>query len=84
MNSILLIVFLINFTSSCECCSRRDDSYWNGNKKIHSESDARLNQGSNYNRQHNRFSTFEQKDRGRFPAAAVEQPNTYDRYHATL
>ncbi|XP_044204827.1 SAFB-like transcription modulator [Thunnus albacares] len=58
---------------------RRDDSYWNGNKKIQSDSDVRLNQGSNYNRQQNRFSNFNPRERGRFPEAAVEQPNTYDR-----
>lgn len=62
------------------CFSRRDDSYWNGNKKIQSDSDVRLNQGSNYNRQQNRFSNFNPRERGRFPEAAVEQPNTYDRY----
>ncbi|XP_039985101.1 SAFB-like transcription modulator isoform X2 [Xiphias gladius] len=59
--------------------SRRDDPYWNGNKKMQSESDVRLNQGSNYNRQQNRFSNFNPRERGRFPDAAVEQPNTYDR-----
>ncbi|XP_029317110.1 SAFB-like transcription modulator isoform X1 [Cottoperca gobio] len=58
---------------------RRDDSYWNGNKKMQSESDVRLNQGSNYNRQQNRFSNFTPRERGRFPEAATEQPNTYDR-----
>ncbi|XP_036950446.1 SAFB-like transcription modulator [Acanthopagrus latus] len=58
---------------------RRDDSYWNGNKKMQSESDVRLNQGSNFNRQQNRFSNFNPRERGRFPEAAAEQPNTYDR-----
>ncbi|KAK9542750.1 hypothetical protein VZT92_000585 [Zoarces viviparus] len=58
---------------------RRDDSYWNGNKKMQSESDVRLNQGSNYNRQQNRFSNFTPRERGRFPEAAAEQSNTYDR-----
>ncbi|XP_054467138.1 SAFB-like transcription modulator [Anoplopoma fimbria] len=58
---------------------RRDDSYWNGNKKMQSESDVRLNQGSNYNRQQNRFSNFTPRERGRFPEPAAEQPNTYDR-----
>ncbi|XP_068430345.1 SAFB-like transcription modulator [Clinocottus analis] len=58
---------------------RRDESYWNGNKKMQSESDARLNQGSNYNRQQNRFSNFTPRERGRFPEGAAEQPNTYDR-----
>ncbi|KAM8761945.1 SAFB-like transcription modulator [Acanthopagrus schlegelii] len=58
---------------------RRDDSYWNGNKKMPSESDVRLNQGSNFNRQQNRFSNFNPRERGRFPEAAADQPNTYDR-----
>ncbi|KAK1891883.1 SAFB-like transcription modulator [Dissostichus eleginoides] len=58
---------------------RRDDSYWNGNKKMQSESDVRLNQGSNYNRQQNRFSNFTPRERGRFPEAAAEPSNTYDR-----
>ncbi|XP_005929647.1 SAFB-like transcription modulator isoform X2 [Haplochromis burtoni] len=58
---------------------RRDDSYWNGNKKIQPESDARLNQGSNYNRQQNRFTNFTPRERGRFPETASQPPNTYDR-----
>ncbi|XP_034727807.1 SAFB-like transcription modulator isoform X2 [Etheostoma cragini] len=58
---------------------RRDDSYWNGNKKMQADSDARLNQGSSYNRQQNRFSNFNPRERGRFPEAAAEQPNTFDR-----
>ncbi|KAF7665333.1 hypothetical protein LDENG_00146720 [Lucifuga dentata] len=59
--------------------SRRDDTYWNSNKKMQSESDVRLNQGSDYNRPQNRFSSFTPRERGRFPEAAAEQPNTYDR-----
>ncbi|KAM6943016.1 SAFB-like transcription modulator isoform 2-T2 [Xenentodon cancila] len=58
---------------------RRDDPYWNGNKKMQSASDVRLNQGSNFNRQQNRFSNFNSRERGRFPDAADQQPNTYDR-----
>nr|XP_020461314.1 SAFB-like transcription modulator [Monopterus albus] len=58
---------------------RRDDSYWNSSKKMQSESDVRLNQSSNYNRQQNRFSNFSPRERGRFPEATAEQPNTYDR-----
>lgn len=58
---------------------RRDDSYWNGNKKIQPESDARLNQGSNYNRQQNRFTNFTPRERGRFPETTSQPPNTYDR-----
>ncbi|XP_041835521.1 SAFB-like transcription modulator [Melanotaenia boesemani] len=59
--------------------TRRDDPYWNGNKKMQPESEIRLNQGSNYNRQQNRFSNFNPRERGRFPDAAVQQPNVYDR-----
>uniref|UniRef100_A0A673AXT1 SAFB-like, transcription modulator n=1 Tax=Sphaeramia orbicularis TaxID=375764 RepID=A0A673AXT1_9TELE len=58
---------------------RRDDPYWNGNKKMQSDSDVRLNQGSNYNRQQNRFTNFSPRERGRFPDAASEQQPTYDR-----
>lgn len=47
---------------------------------MQAESDVRLNQGSNYNRQQNRFSNFNPRERARFPEAATEQPNTYDRY----
>ncbi|XP_069549617.1 SAFB-like transcription modulator isoform X2 [Brachyistius frenatus] len=59
---------------------RRDNPYWNGNKKMQSESEVRLNQGSNYSRQQNRFSNFNPRERGRFPEAAAVQPNTYDRF----
>lgn len=38
-----------------------------------------MHQGGNYNRQQNRFSNFNPRERGRFPAPASEQPNTYDR-----
>ncbi|KAJ3593059.1 hypothetical protein NHX12_005396 [Muraenolepis orangiensis] len=58
--------------------SRRDDSYWNGNKKMQPESEVRLGQGTEYNRQQNRFSNFNTRDRGRFQEAAV-QPNNFDR-----
>lgn len=58
---------------------RRDDPYWNGNKKMQSDSDVRLNQGSNYNRQQNRFTNFSPRERGRFPDATAEQQPTYDR-----
>uniref|UniRef100_A0A3P8NG76 SAFB-like, transcription modulator n=1 Tax=Astatotilapia calliptera TaxID=8154 RepID=A0A3P8NG76_ASTCA len=57
---------------------RRDDSYWNGNKKI--QPDARLNQGSNYNRQQNRFTNFTPRERGRFPETASQPPNTRNRF----
>ncbi|KAM9423807.1 SAFB-like transcription modulator isoform 2-T2 [Salvelinus alpinus] len=59
---------------------RRDDPYWNGNKKIQPESEGRLNQGSDYNRQQNRFTEFSPRERGRgFPEAAAVEPNTIER-----
>ncbi|XP_057685260.1 SAFB-like transcription modulator isoform X2 [Corythoichthys intestinalis] len=59
---------------------RRDNTYWNGNKKIQSDvSEPRLNQGGNFNQQQNRFSNFNNRQRGRFPQAAVQQANTFDR-----
>ncbi|XP_029495075.1 SAFB-like transcription modulator [Oncorhynchus nerka] len=60
--------------------SRRDDPYWNGNKKIQPESEGRVNQGSDYNRQQNRFTEFSPRERGRgFPEAAAVEPNTIER-----
>ncbi|XP_034046022.1 SAFB-like transcription modulator isoform X2 [Thalassophryne amazonica] len=59
--------------------SRRVEPYWNTNKKMQSESNVRLNQASNYNRQQNRFANFNPRERGRFPDVAAEQSNTFDR-----
>uniref|UniRef100_A0A8C8M7G1 SAFB-like, transcription modulator n=1 Tax=Oncorhynchus tshawytscha TaxID=74940 RepID=A0A8C8M7G1_ONCTS len=60
--------------------SRRNDPYWNGNKKIQPESEGRVNQGSDYNRQQNRFTEFSPRERGRgFPEAAAVEPNTIER-----
>ncbi|XP_056134359.1 SAFB-like transcription modulator [Lampris incognitus] len=59
--------------------SRRDDPYWNGNKKMQPETEVRLNQGSDYSRQQNRFTNFSPRERGRFPETTTEQPNNYDR-----
>uniref|UniRef100_A0A3Q3A1T5 SAFB-like, transcription modulator n=1 Tax=Kryptolebias marmoratus TaxID=37003 RepID=A0A3Q3A1T5_KRYMA len=59
---------------------RRDDPYWNGNKKMQSESEVRLNQGTNY-RQQNRFSNMNPRERGRFPDSGTQQPNTYERHN---
>ncbi|KAK0137384.1 SAFB-like transcription modulator [Merluccius polli] len=60
---------------------RRDDSYWNGNKKMQPESEVRLGQGTEYNRQQNRFSNFNSnaRERGRFHEAAAVPPNNFDR-----
>lgn len=68
------------FTDSSACC-RRDDSYWNGNKKIQPESEGRMSQASDYsNRQQGRFSDFSSRDRTRFPDSTAVQPNNFERY----
>ncbi|XP_017314114.2 SAFB-like transcription modulator isoform X1 [Ictalurus punctatus] len=59
---------------------RRDDSYWNGNKKIQPESEGRMSQASDYsNRQQGRFSDFSSRDRTRFPDSTAVQPNNFER-----
>ncbi|KAJ8391597.1 hypothetical protein AAFF_G00087380 [Aldrovandia affinis] len=58
---------------------RRDDAYWNGNKKIQSESEGRLSQGSDYSRQQNRFAEFPPRERGRFPESSSVEPSTFER-----
>lgn len=63
--------------SSVSC--RRDDSYWNGNKKM-PESEGRISQASDYsNRQQGRFNDFSSRDRARFPGTAPVQANNFDR-----
>ncbi|XP_015263315.1 PREDICTED: SAFB-like transcription modulator isoform X2 [Gekko japonicus] len=46
---------------------RRDEPYWNEGKKMALDTDARFSHGSEYNRQQNRFSDFDHRERGRFP-----------------
>ncbi|CAL8404750.1 unnamed protein product [Boreogadus saida] len=60
---------------------RRDDSYWNGGKKMAPESEARLSGGAEYSRQQNRFTNFTAtaRDRGRFQEPAAAQPASFDR-----
>ncbi|XP_061100517.1 SAFB-like transcription modulator isoform X2 [Conger conger] len=62
---------------------RRDNPYWNGNKKMQTvraaESEGRLSQGSEYSRQQNRFGEFPPRERGRFPEASSVEPNTFER-----
>ncbi|KAG7274285.1 hypothetical protein CRUP_037212 [Coryphaenoides rupestris] len=60
--------------------SRRDDSYWNGNKKVQPESEVRLGQATEYNRQQNRFSNFNSnsRERGRFQEQTSVQSNNFD------
>ncbi|XP_076853268.1 SAFB-like transcription modulator isoform X2 [Brachyhypopomus gauderio] len=58
---------------------RRDDPYWNGNKKMPPESEGRIGQASDYgSRPQGRFNDFSSRDRPRFPDGAV-QPNSFDR-----
>ncbi|XP_010878730.4 SAFB-like transcription modulator [Esox lucius] len=60
--------------------SRREDPYWNANKKIQPESEGRLNQGSDYNRQQNRFTEFSPRERERgFPETTAVETNTFGR-----
>nr|DBA31716.1 TPA: hypothetical protein GDO54_007502 [Pyxicephalus adspersus] len=46
---------------------RRDDPFWSDNKKMSIDTDSRFNQGSDYNRQQNRFNDFDHRERGRYP-----------------
>ncbi|XP_068131625.1 SAFB-like transcription modulator isoform X2 [Hyperolius riggenbachi] len=46
---------------------RREEPFWNDNKKMAMDTDSRFgNQGSDYNRQQNRFNDFDHRDRGRY------------------
>ncbi|XP_033905332.3 SAFB-like transcription modulator isoform X2 [Acipenser ruthenus] len=58
---------------------RRDDPYWNGNKKIETDTDVRLNHGSEYNRQQNRFNDFSHRERGRYTEGSSVQPSAFER-----
>ncbi|XP_073474921.1 SAFB-like transcription modulator isoform X3 [Aquarana catesbeiana] len=49
---------------------RRDDPFWNENKKMAMDTDSRFSQGSDYNRQQNRFNDFDHRERGRYPDSA--------------
>ncbi|XP_020640442.3 SAFB-like transcription modulator isoform X2 [Pogona vitticeps] len=59
---------------------RRDDHYWNESKKMAMDAGGRFGHGSEYNRQQNRFSDFDHRERGRYPegGAAVES-SSFDR-----
>ncbi|MBN3314306.1 SLTM protein, partial [Atractosteus spatula] len=57
---------------------RRDDPYWNGNKKIQTDSESRLSHGSDY-RQPGRFNDFHPRERGRFPEGASMRPPSFER-----
>ncbi|KAM5170240.1 SAFB-like transcription modulator [Mantella aurantiaca] len=49
---------------------RRDDPFWNENKKMAMDTDSRFSQGSDYNRQQNRFNDFDHRERGRYPESS--------------
>ncbi|KAG5264136.1 hypothetical protein AALO_G00272540 [Alosa alosa] len=68
-----------NLKRSRDVDNRRDDPYWNGSKKVPPEPEGRMNQGSDYNRQQNRFNDFTPRDRNRYPESSASQPNTFDR-----
>ncbi|XP_015198674.1 SAFB-like transcription modulator isoform X1 [Lepisosteus oculatus] len=57
---------------------RRDDPYWNGNKKIQTDSESRLSHGSDY-RHPGRFNDFHPRERGRFPEGASMRPPSFER-----
>ncbi|XP_062819366.1 SAFB-like transcription modulator isoform X2 [Anolis carolinensis] len=58
---------------------RRDEAYWNESKKIALDSGARFSHGSEYNRQQNRFSDFDHRERGRYPEGSAVQSSSFDR-----
>ncbi|XP_026863125.2 SAFB-like transcription modulator isoform X3 [Electrophorus electricus] len=59
---------------------RRDDPYWNGNKKMPPESEGRIGQASDYgSRPQGRFNDFSSRDRPRFPDSGAVQANSFDR-----
>ncbi|XP_041931180.1 SAFB-like transcription modulator isoform X3 [Alosa sapidissima] len=68
-----------NLKRSRDVDNRRDDPYWNGSKKVPPEPEGRMNQGSDYNRQQNRFNDFTPRDRNRYPESSASQANTFDR-----
>ncbi|XP_030648030.1 SAFB-like transcription modulator isoform X2 [Chanos chanos] len=58
---------------------RRDGPYWNGSKKMQTESEGRITQSSDYSRQQNRFNEFSPRDRPRFPESSAVDGNNFDR-----
>ncbi|XP_006902833.1 PREDICTED: SAFB-like transcription modulator isoform X2 [Elephantulus edwardii] len=58
---------------------RRDDPYWNENKKLSLDTDARFGHGSDYSRQQNRFNDFDHRERGRFPENSAVQSSSFER-----
>ncbi|XP_006831663.1 PREDICTED: SAFB-like transcription modulator isoform X2 [Chrysochloris asiatica] len=58
---------------------RRDDPYWNENKKMSLDADARFAHGSDYSRQQNRFDDFDHRERARFPEGSAVQSSSFER-----
>ncbi|XP_025939807.1 SAFB-like transcription modulator isoform X2 [Apteryx rowi] len=58
---------------------RRDDPYWNENKKMALDTDARFSHGSDYSRQQNRFNDFDHRERGRYPEGSSVPSSSFDR-----
>ncbi|KAJ7311311.1 hypothetical protein JRQ81_006927 [Phrynocephalus forsythii] len=59
---------------------RRDEPYWNENKKMAMDTGTRFAHGSEYGRQQNRFSDFDHRDRGRYPDGGSAVPSSsFDR-----
>ncbi|KAM9181908.1 SAFB-like transcription modulator isoform 11-T11 [Mergus octosetaceus] len=58
---------------------RRDDPYWNENKKMALDTDVRFSHGSDYSRQQNRFNDFDHRERGRYPEGSSVPSSSFDR-----
>ncbi|XP_067412051.1 SAFB-like transcription modulator isoform X2 [Emydura macquarii macquarii] len=58
---------------------RRDDPYWNENKKLSLDTDARFSHGSDYSRQQNRFNDFDHRERGRYPEGSSVPSSSFER-----
>uniref|UniRef100_A0A8C0EJW4 SAFB like transcription modulator n=1 Tax=Bubo bubo TaxID=30461 RepID=A0A8C0EJW4_BUBBB len=58
---------------------RRDDPYWNENKKMALDTDARFSHSSDYGRQQNRFNDFDHRERGRYPEGSSVPSSSFDR-----
>ncbi|CAI9622667.1 unnamed protein product [Staurois parvus] len=62
---------------------RRDDPFWNENKKMAMDTDSRFSQGSDFNRQQNRFNDFDHRERGRYPeSSSATSFDRRDRFEA--
>ncbi|CAM9426432.1 unnamed protein product [Bubo scandiacus] len=57
---------------------RRDDPYWNENKKMALDTDARFSHSSDYSRQQNRFNDFDHRERGRYPEGSSVPSSSFD------